>query len=105
MAAHKEGADVSQIQACHTRAQFLQLGAKVVNSERLPSGELVETYQIPKEKGSAARAVMHGLLDVGTLGIWEVAGTPIEGSLDKQEFITVKVTYGPDEVAKRAELL
>jgi hypothetical protein len=105
MAARKDGADISQVQASHTRSEFLNLGAKVVNSERLPSGELVEVYQIPKKRGSAVRAVMHGLLDLSTCFIWEVAGTPIEGSLDKQEFITVKVTFGVDDMAKNAELL
>ncbi len=105
MAANKEGSDISQVQSCHTRAQFLDLGAKIVSTERLPSGELVETYQIPKEKGSAARAVMHGLLDISTCFLWEIAGTPIEGTLNKQEFITVKITYGPDDIAKKAELL
>ena len=105
MAANKDGADVSQVQAASSRTQFLNLGAKVISSERLPSGELVETYQIPKERGSAARAVMHGLLDLSTFFIWEIVGTPIEGSLDKQEFITVKVTYTTDDIAKKAELL
>jgi hypothetical protein len=105
MAAKKEGTDVKQVQDCHTRSQFLGLGAKVISSEVLPSGDRVETYQILREKGSAARAVMHGLLDVSTFCLWEIAGTPIEGSLDKNEYITIKVTYGPDDVAKKAELL
>ena len=105
MAAHKDGADISQVQSSHSRTDFLNLGAKVISSETLPSGELVETYQIPKERGSTARAVMHGLLDLSTFFIWEVAGTPSEGSLNKQEFIVVKVTYGPDNIAKKAELI
>ena len=105
MAAKKEGADINQVQASHTRSDFLNLGAKIITSERMPNGELVETYQIPKQRGSTARAVMHGLLDISTFFIWELAGTPIEGSLNKPEFITVKVTYSPDDIAKRAELL
>jgi hypothetical protein len=104
-AACKDGADIQEVQSSHTRNEFLNLGARVVSSERLPTGELVETYQIPKARGSAARSVMHGLLDLSTCFIWEVAGTPIEYSLDKQEFITVKVTFGPDDIAKKAELL
>jgi hypothetical protein len=103
-AACKDGADIQEVQASHSRNQFLSLGAKIVSSETLPTGELVETYQIPKARGSAARAVMHGLLDLSTFFVWEVAGTPIEYSLDKPEFIVVKVTYGPDDIAKKAEL-
>lgn len=34
-------------------------------------------YQVGNEP-SAGRAVAHGVMDVLTLGIWEIAGTPIE---------------------------
>lgn len=105
MAAHKEGASVSDVQKSHTRADFIALGSKVISTEHLPTGELVETYQLPKERGSAARAVMHGILDLSTFFIWELAGTPIEGSLNKQEFITVKVTYDATNIAQKAELI
>jgi len=36
---------------------------------------------------------MHGLLDVATLGIGEVAGTPIESSYDKEKYYAIRVTY------------
>ncbi|HYA76272.1 MAG TPA: hypothetical protein VED83_05120 [Burkholderiaceae bacterium] len=48
---------------------------------------------MPKAQGSTGRAVMHGLLDVATLGIWEVAGTPIESSYDKEKYYAIRVTY------------
>jgi hypothetical protein len=105
MASKKEGADISQVESSRTRNDFLRLGATVVSSQQLSTGELVETYQIPKERGSAARAVMHGLLDVSTLGLWEIAGTPIEGNLNKPQFFTVKVTYNLDGIATKAELI
>ncbi len=38
---------------------------------------------------------MHGLLDVATLGVWEVAGTPIEATKDKK-YVTVTATYKAD---------
>jgi hypothetical protein len=38
---------------------------------------------------------MHGLLDVATLGIWEVAGTPMEGAYDKDKYYAIRVTYEP----------
>jgi hypothetical protein len=34
-------------------------------------------YEVGSEP-SAGRAVAHGVMDVLTLGIWEIAGTPIE---------------------------
>src|ERR1700722_16681301 len=78
MAAKKEGTNIETVQASRTRGQFIACGANVISSERLPSGKLVEVYQFQKERGSAARALMHGVLDVSTLGLWEVIGTPIE---------------------------
>lgn len=38
----------------------------------------VYEYQIGNEP-SAGRAIGHGMMDVLTLGLWEVVGTPIEG--------------------------
>jgi hypothetical protein len=105
MASKKEGVNVEQVRSCRTRAQLLACGATIVSTDKLPSGELVETYQIPQEKGSTARAVMHGLLDVATFGIWEAAGTPIEGSLSQKEFFIVKVYYNKNEEITKMELL
>ena len=105
MAAKRDGVDVSEVQKCSTRTQFLSLGAKIISSERLEDGSLVEVYQIPKEKGSAARAVMHGLLDISTGFLWEIAGTPMEAMMTKKEFIVIKVTYGKNDVPVKAEIV
>jgi hypothetical protein len=57
--------------------------------------ENTEAFKILKPQGSTGRAVMHGLLDVATLGIWEVAGTPMEGAYDKDKYYAIRVTYEP----------
>ena len=49
----------------------------------------------------AARAVLHGGMDVLTLGLWEVVGTPLE-AVQGQKF-EMTVTYGPDGKAKAIE--
>lgn len=105
MAARKEGTSIEKVQGCRTRGQFLSLGAYVVSSERLPSGEIVEVYHFQKERGSAARAFMHGLLDVGTMGLWEVVGTPLEASVDENGCFSLKVYYDCEERIKKIELL
>jgi len=99
MAAKKEGTNVSKVQQCRTRGQFIALGGSVISSERQQNGDLIETYQFKKERGSSARAFMHGLLDVSTLGLWEVVGTPIEGS-ESLECFSVKVIYDREENIK-----
>jgi hypothetical protein len=105
MAAKKEGTSIDKVQACHSRGQFLSCGAIIVSSERLCTGELVETYQFQKERGSAARALMHGALDVSTLGLWEVVGTPIEVCVDEKTYFSIRVYYDENEIAKKIELI
>jgi hypothetical protein len=51
-------------------------------------------YQIGNEP-SAGRAVGHAVMDVLTLGIWEIAGTPIEGFQGEKYRATV--IYGDDD--------
>ena len=99
MAAKKEGTDISSVQQCRTRGQIISLGGKVVSSERLQNGDIVEIYQFTKERGSIARALMHGVLDISTFGLWEAVGTPIEGC-DSKEFFSVKVVYDRNENVK-----
>lgn len=105
MAAKKEGTSIDKVQACRSRGQFLSYGAVIVSSERMPSGELVETYQFQKEKGSAARALMHGALDIGTLGLWEAIGTPIEACVDEKSYFSIRVYYDENELSKKIELV
>ena len=99
MAAKKEGTNISKIQQCKNRNQFIAHGGKIVSSERLPNGDLVEVYQFKKERGSTARALMHGVLDISTFGLWEVIGTPIEG-FDTLEFFCIKVIYDCNDNVK-----
>jgi len=105
MAAKKEGASIEELSQCKTRTCLLSKGAIPVDSKKGEDGLLIEeSYQVQKPKGSAARAAMHGLLDVATLGIWEVAGTPIEGSMGKKEMYSIKVYYENGENIKKVEL-
>ena len=105
MAARKDGVSITKLQACRTRGQVLACGVVVVDSMRCDNGDLVETYQVQKERGSVARAFMHGVLDVSTLGVWEVLGTPIEAHADQKQYYCIRVYYDECEVIKKVELL
>lgn len=105
MAANKSGTNVDKIEVCRTRGNFLNIASEVLSTNKTPEGDIVEIYKIQQERGSAARAFMHGVLDVSTLGVWEAIGTPIEATLDKKKFYSVKVTYNEDETVKRVELI
>lgn len=103
MAARKEGTTVVKIQQCKTRNEILAQGAEVMSSEKNDSGELVETCKFKKERGSTARAAMHGVLDIATTGLWEFVGTPIEGSIT-DEFFCLKIIYNSDDSIKKVSL-
>lgn len=81
----KEGASIHELSQCKTKTCLLSKGAIPADRKNEDGLLIEECYQVQKPKGTASRAVMHGLLDVVTLGIWEVAGTPIEGSVGKKE--------------------
>ena len=56
-------------------------------------GLLVETWSFKQGEHKATkivRAASHGVLDVATLGLWEVIGTPLEGAIeqDKKTYIS-----------------
>lgn len=106
MASQKKGANVDELQACQTRTCLMNKGAVVVSQKANKEGTLTqETFQVQKPTGSTARAVMHGGLDVATLGVWEMAGTPIEGVLNKPEKYGIKVNYKNDgETIKSIQL-
>ena len=65
---------------------------------------MTEIYRVKRERGSAARSFTHGLLSLGTLGIWNVVGTPIEGLMSSEEFIVFRVFYDTQEKAKKVEV-
>jgi hypothetical protein len=105
MAAKKEGVSVEELSQCRTRSCVFSKGAIANKTEKNEQGEIIETYTVQSPKGSTARSVMHGVLDVATLGIWEVAGTPMEGAMGKKKYYSIKVIYDKDENIKKVELL
>lgn len=104
MASNRGGVDIEMVQSVRTRMQLIALGADSISSGKNDLGETIEIFKVMKERGSAARAFMHGLLDLSTLFIWELAGTPIESALDEKKFFSLKVTFDENEQIKKIEL-
>lgn len=105
MAAKKDGTSIEKVQGARTRAQILSTGPLVISSEYNECSELVEVYQFQKPRGSAARAFMHGALDISTCGLWEVIGTPIEACQNEKEFYVIRITYDQNDIVKLVELM
>lgn len=104
MASDKGGVGIETVQSIRNRMQLIALGAEPISSSKNDQGENVEVFKVMKERGSIARAFMHGLLDLSTCFIWELAGTPIESALDEKKYFSLKVTFDADEQIKKVEL-
>ena len=61
-------------------------------------GNYVDSYVIVKGNApSTGRAVAHGALDVVTLGLWEVVGTPMEMGAGREDVSRVIIYYDATE--------
>ena len=55
----------------------------------------IEIYEIEiGNEPSAGRAIAHGTMDILTLGLWEVIGTPIEATTGEKSYLTVEYIDG-----------
>ena len=94
-----ENPDLGAIKVGASRGEVeLHLGT-AIKTTPLPDGGRADVYayEIGNEP-SAGRAVGHGVMDVLTLGIWEVVGTPIEAFQGETYHATI--TYdASDKVA------
>ena len=104
MAAKHEGVSVSDIEDCETRLCFLKLGPEILDKKENGDGSRTEIYRVKRARGSSTRSFTHGVLSLGTLGIWNVVGTPIEGLMSSDEFIVFRVFYDAKEQAKKVEI-
>ena len=67
-------------------------------------GKWVDTYLIVTgNEPSAGRALGHGAMDVLTLGIWEIVGTPIEAVAGKEDHQSFIIYYDDDNKIERVE--
>lgn len=102
-AASNEGVALSDVRKCHSKGCYLSLGMEILDKHTEKNGKYIETYRAKAGKSgfNYVRAAGHGVLDVMTLGLWEVAGTPVEGALSNNRgYITARVTYTKKESDK-----
>jgi hypothetical protein len=91
-----ENPDLGAIRIGSQRGEIeLHLGAPV-QSVSLEDGRRADIYEYQNgNEPSAGRAIGHGMMDLLTLGLWEVVGTPIEGVQGKTYHATI--TYDRDD--------
>lgn len=107
MAATKTGVRPQEVQTCATRYDFMKLKPLVFSSETLENGGRVEVYQYHIDKSSKARAVCHGVLDVCSCGLWELAGGATEDVIENHgdDYFQVRVSYDPYDRVTSTEFL
>lgn len=108
MAANSEGVNPLELQKsiskCDNRNCILLMGPKVISTVKNSDGTTSEEYRFQIDTGAISRSVMHGLLDVATIGLWEIAGTPMEAKRKNTSIIFLKVTYDKDEKILRTDI-
>ena len=78
------------------------LGAPYM-TQRFEDGQVKDTYKIvegaPTKEWKTVEVVGNGVLAVGTLGLWEIIGTPLQIA-SQQEATLFILYYGPDNKLK-----
>ena len=89
-----EKKDLSVLKEGTPRGQVVMELGSPMHTEDGPDGR-VDYYKFVQgyhARVKAGRAVFHGVADFFTLGLWEIAGTPIEGIADGTE-VKLEVHY------------
>jgi len=67
-------------------------------------GNWIDTYLIVRgNEPSAGRAIGHGALDVLTLGLWEVFGTPIEAAAGSEKHDRFVIYYDLNQKIQKVD--
>ena len=103
-ASKNDGISVSDIKNCKTRSSLLSNGMQCLETKE-HNGKVVELYRAVARKCGLnyGRAIGHGVLDVCTLGLWEVVGTPIEGAMDNNRGYIVAKIIRPNILSEEIE--
>ena len=91
----------------HKDAVRAELGAPISTGVTV-EGEKLEYDVFGFSEGNSrgwgvARAFLYGVLDFFTLGLWEVVGTPLEGSISGGEKKNIRVLYNERNKVVRVE--
>lgn len=91
----KREANVSALQYGDTKNIVLaKIGYQPIRSY-MDKEKQVEVYEIEYgNEASTGRAIAHGTLDILTLGIWELVGTPMEAVKGEKTYLTVEYKDG-----------
>jgi len=86
----KKEPNIGAIKVGSTRGEVEMHLGYATASTTLDDGTRVDIYEYELgNEPSTGRAISHGVMDVLTLGLWEIAGTPIESVQCEKRQITI----------------
>ena len=92
----QEEPDTSVLEVGTTRGNIeLQIGEPASTRPNDEGGETATYEYVVGDEPSPMRALLHGGMDVLTLAIWEVVGTPIE--MVQGEKRAIEIDYDPND--------
>ncbi|NIP31053.1 MAG: hypothetical protein GTO02_14990 [Candidatus Dadabacteria bacterium] len=102
------GVTPKEINKCVDKTCFnnllIKYESKILKSDVDEFGNFYEIYRVRKERGSYLRSFIHAILTVGTLGLWNVVGYPLEGFVSDDKYLVFKVTYDEFDIASKVEI-
>ena len=104
----EDGVTPKEIEKCGTKECFydilIKYESEILKTQSFEDGTFYEIYKVRRERGSNLRAFVHGVLSIGTLGIWNVVAYPIEGFVSDDKYIVFKAEYDDNENATKVEI-
>ena len=95
--------DLSVLRVGEDRDDIVAVLGAPYNTQRFEDGQVKDTYKIvegaPTKEWKTVEVVGNGVLSVGTLGLWEILGTPLQIA-SQQEATLFILYYGPDNKLK-----
>ena len=74
----REGSNLTAVNQGASRGEVERVLGAPIETTDTSEGRWYTYRYVKAKRASAGRAIAHGALDVVTLGLWEIAGTPIE---------------------------
>jgi len=104
MASKKQtGKDLSVLRIGGHRDDIVAVLGAPYQTQRFEDGQVKDTYKLveggPTKEMKTVEVVGNGILSIGTLGLWEIIGTPLQ-TASQQEATIFILYYGPDNKLK-----
>ena len=100
--------DLSVLRIGGDRDDIVAVLGAPYQTQRFEDGQVKDTYKLvenaPSEGMKTVEVLGNGVLSLGTLGLWEIVGTPIQIATQQEATLFI-LYYGPDNKLKAYDAL